>query len=225
MTRDAVLDFSREDRIGLPEAVFCQGKTPSQISAILDASVGNIEAGLLTRLSPQALESLDETHRTAINYEPLSRTGFWGRPPAPQGNGNVAILTAGTSDLGPAREAARTLAFGGETATEIADVGVAGLWRLMERLEEVRRHPVVIVAAGMEGALFSVVGGLVGSVVIALPTSQGYGVASGGRVAVDSALASCAPGIAAVNADNGYGAACIALRVLGAMRSQEQAQS
>ena len=104
-----------------------------------------------------------------------------------------------------------------QAATEIPDVGVAGLWRLMERLEEVRRHPVVIVAAGMEGALFSVVGGLVAGVVIALPTSQGYGVASGGRVAVNSALASCAPGIAAVNTDNGYGAACIALRVLGAM--------
>jgi len=225
MIRDAVLDFSREERIGLPEAVFCQGKTPEQISAILDASAGKLDAVLLTRLSPKALAGLDESHQAAIDYEPLSRTGIWGRPAARQTAGNVAVLTAGTSDLGPAREAARTLAFGGQAATEIPDVGVAGLWRLMERLEEVRKHPVVIVAAGMEGALFSVVGGLVAGVVIALPTSQGYGVASGGRVAADSALASCAPGIAAVNTDNGYGAACIALRVLGALDRVEPAQS
>ncbi len=216
MTRDAVLDFSRAERIGLPEAVFCQGKTPEQISAILDASAGRMDAVLLTRLSPKALGALDEAHRAKIDYDALSRTGIWGRAPVPAGTGAVAVLTAGTSDLGAAREAVRTLAFGGQAATEIPDVGVAGLWRLMDRLEEVRRHRVVIVAAGMEGALFSVVGGLVPGVVIALPTSQGYGVASGGRVAVNSALASCAPGIAAVNTDNGYGAACIALRVLAA---------
>ena len=192
MTGDAVLDFSREERIGLPEAVFCQGKTPEQISAILDASAGKLDAVLLTRLSPKALAGLDESHQAAIDYEPLSRTGIWGRPTAPQTAGKVAVLTAGTSDLGPAREAARTLAFGGHAATEIPDVGVAGLWRLMERLEEVRQHPVVIVAAGMEGALFSVVGGLVGGAIAVVRVDRcDAGGATGKRAVHGDLSAAC----------------------------------
>lgn len=218
MNDGIVLDFPREERIGLPEAVLCQGKTPAQIDAVLRSASGHLDAVLLTRLSPKAFGALEEASRNRIDYDPLSRTGIWGEPKPAVASGAVAVLTAGTSDLAAAREAQRTLAFAGHAATEIADVGVAGLWRLMDRIEEVRRHPIVIVAAGMEGALFSVVGGLVPGVVIALPTSQGYGVASGGRVAMDSALTSCAPGIAAVNTDNGYGAACIALRVLSAMK-------
>ena len=118
--------------------------------------------------------------------------------------------------MAAAREAQRTLAWYGEPAAEFHDVGVAGLWRLTERLEEIRRYPVLIVAAGMDAALASVVGGLVRGCVIGLPTSVGYGVASGGRTALDAMLASCAPGLAVVNIDNGYGAACIALRMLRA---------
>jgi hypothetical protein len=117
-----------------------------------------------------------------------------------------------------ASEVLRTLAYHGQSALHVADVGVAGLWRLLERVEELRKMSVVVVVAGMEGALFSVVGGLVPGVVIALPTSVGYGVASGGRAALSSALASCAPGVVAVNIDNGYGAACAAMRVLNASR-------
>ena len=115
-----------------------------------------------------------------------------------------------------AREAVRTLAFRGEAAALIADVGVAGLWRLTRRLEEIRATPVIIVAAGMDAALPSVLAGLVPGVVIAVPTSVGYGVAAGGRAALDAILSSCAPGITVVNIDNGYGAACAALRLLGA---------
>ena len=128
----------------------------------------------------------------------------------------MAVISGGSSDLPVAREAVRTLAFHGEGALEAMDIGVAGLWRLMERLEELRPMKVVIVAAGMEGALTSVVGGLLPGAIVALPTSVGYGVAEGGRVALQSALASCAPGIVTVNIDNGYGAACAALRVLRA---------
>jgi len=127
----------------------------------------------------------------------------------------VAVVTAGTSDLPVAREAIRTLAFYGVAAREIADVGVAGLWRILRHEEELRRYPVVIVVAGMEGALFSVVAGLVGGVVIAVPTSTGYGAARHGETALHAALASCAPGLVTVNIDNGYGAASAALRVLG----------
>ena len=123
-------------------------------------------------------------------------------------------MTAGTSDLPVAREAIRTLAFYGVGAREIADVGVAGLWRILQHEEELRRYPVVIVVAGMEGALFSVVAGLVGGVVIAVPTSTGYGAARAGETALHAALASCAPGLVAVNIDNGFGAANAALRVL-----------
>jgi NCAIR mutase (PurE)-related protein len=123
-------------------------------------------------------------------------------------------VTAGTSDLPVAREAFRTLGFYGVGAREIADVGVAGLWRILQHEQELKRYPVVIVVAGMEGALFSVVAGLVGGVVIAVPTSTGYGVARAGETALHAALASCAPGLVTVNIDNGYGAASAALRVL-----------
>ncbi|MPT24476.1 MAG: nickel pincer cofactor biosynthesis protein LarB, partial [Starkeya sp.] len=127
----------------------------------------------------------------------------------------IAVVAAGTSDLPVAREVVRTLAFNGQGARLVADVGVAGLWRLMERIEEIRACRVVIAVAGMEGALFSVLGGLVAAPVIAVPTSVGYGVAEGGRAALTSALASCAPGVVAVNIDNGFGAACAALKMLG----------
>ena len=126
----------------------------------------------------------------------------------------IGIVTAGTSDLGVAGEAARTLAFHGYAAPIIADVGVAGLWRLLERLEEIRRLRVIIAVAGMEGALFSVLAGLVAAPVIALPSSVGYGVATGGRVALEAALASCAPGLTVVNIDNGFGAACAAIGMM-----------
>jgi pyridinium-3,5-biscarboxylic acid mononucleotide synthase len=127
-------------------------------------------------------------------------------------------VTAGTSDIPVAQEAARTLRFHGHEAANIPDVGVAGLWRLLARLEELRAMPVVIVAAGMDAALPSVVAGLVAGAVIAVPTSVGYGVAAGGRAALHAVLASCAPGLTVVNIDNGYGAACAALRILRASR-------
>jgi NCAIR mutase (PurE)-related protein len=125
----------------------------------------------------------------------------------------VAIVMAGTSDAPMGYEAARTLAFNGQRYRIIADVGVAGIWRLLERIEEIREAPVVIVAAGMDAALISVVGGLVAGAVIGLPTSVGYGVAANGAAALNAGLASCAPGVVMVNIDNGYGAACAALRI------------
>ena len=130
----------------------------------------------------------------------------------------VAIVAAGTSDMPVVREAERTLRYQGEASTVIADVGVAGLWRLTRRLDEIRAHPIVIVVAGMEAAIGSVLGGLVPGAIIAVPTSVGYGVAAGGRLALDALLASCAPGLTVVNIDNGYGAACAALRLIGAAR-------
>ena len=138
---------------------------------------------------------------------------------APAGQARVAIVSAGTSDQPVCREAARTLAYHGHPSAEIGDVGVAGLWRLMDRIDEIRTYPVVIVVAGMDAALPSVVGGLVPGLVIAVPTSTGYGVAKGGATAMAAMLASCAPGVTVVNIDNGYGAACAALRALPLLAS------
>ena len=146
---------------------------------------------------------------------PPSRTAILGGLSAPRNRERVAIVCGGTSDAPVAFEAARTLAFEGEQATLVVDVGVAGLWRLMERIDEIRRHRVVIAIAGMEGALFSVIAGLVHCPVLAVPRSVGYGVGQGGRTALRAALASCASGLVVVNIDNGFGAAHAALRMLG----------
>lgn len=210
---DFVIDWQRERRTGVAEAVLCEGKTPSQIEAIL-ASTGH-RALLLTRLDCSKFEVLNLDHRAALDYDPLSRTAFHGPVRAAELKG-PCVVCAGTSDLPVAHEAVRSLGFAGYKAPLIADVGVAGLWRLMQRIEEIRAHKVVIAVAGMEGALFSVLGGLLAAPVIAVPSSVGYGVAAGGHAALYGALASCAAGLTCVNIDNGFGAACAALRILRA---------
>jgi NCAIR mutase (PurE)-related protein len=127
------------------------------------------------------------------------------------------VVTAGTSDLRVATEAARTLHFTGVRHTVYADIGVAGLWRLTERIEEISQHDVIIVVAGMDAALASVMGGLVGKCVIGVPTSVGYGVAAGGNTALNAMLASCGQGVVVTNIDNGFGGACAAVRVLNSL--------
>jgi NCAIR mutase (PurE)-related protein len=208
-------DYQRRERIGLSEAVFCLGKTPEQIAEAIGAAAAHGVSLLLTRLAPETFAALPTAAQAALDYDPPSRTAIWGPWRAPEGEPVVAVVTAGTTDLPVAREALRTLAFYGLPARAIADVGVAGLWRILQHEHELRRYPAVIVVAGMEGALFSVVGGLVRGAVIAVPTSTGYGAARGGETALHAALASCAPGVVTVNIDNGYGAACAAIRVLG----------
>jgi NCAIR mutase (PurE)-related protein len=213
MTPEFKVDFERGARIGLDEALFCESKTVDQISAIVDAVKAKTGHMLLTRLDPLKYEALRLRHGAELEFDPLSRTAILGSPHPTLNTGPVAIVMAGTSDLPVGREAARTLDFAGQPYREYVDVGVAGLWRLLEKIEDIRLSSVVIVAAGMDAALVSVVGGLVSSPVIALPTSVGYGVAEGGATALHAALASCAPGISVVNIDNGYGAACAALRI------------
>lgn len=220
MASDVTFDFERQRRIGLSEAVFCEGKSPAQIAEIIALSRARATPLLLTRLAADTLAALAADDQAALDYDPRSRTAILGPWLAPDGEPVVAVVTAGTSDLPVAREAIRTLAFYGIAAREIADVGVAGLWRILAHEDALRRHPVVIVVAGMEGALFSVVAGMVGGLVVAVPTSTGYGVALGGTTALHSALASCAPGLVTVNIDNGYGAACAAIRALGLLARQ-----
>lgn len=210
---DFRFDIDREQRIGLPEAVFAEGKSTEQLAAVIRGAEERTTPLLLTRLREPAHAALPADVQKVLDYDPASATAFCGTVPEPAPP-RVAVVTAGTVDLPPAREAARTLAFHGEGATLFADIGVAGLWRLLERKDEIAAFPIVIAVAGMEGALFSVLAGLVPGVTIAVPTSNGYGVAEQGRLALHAALSSCSPGVVVCNIDNGYGAACAALRVL-----------
>ncbi|MFQ5700123.1 MAG: nickel pincer cofactor biosynthesis protein LarB [Myxococcota bacterium] len=212
--RDLNLDLRRRERLGFDEAILCQPKSVRQLAAILERAD---EAGatlLLTRLLAEQMAALPDGLRALIDYEAESRTGYFGRPAPLREEARIAVLTAGTSDAPTAREAVRTLGYYGEPSLEVSDVGVAGLWRLLERIDEIRKLPVVIAVSGMDGALSSVVAGLVPGLVVSVPTSTGYGVAAGGETALRSALTSCAPGVVVVNIDNGYGAACAALRSL-----------
>lgn len=213
---DLTPDDRRRERLAFDEAVFCEGKSVDQIRRLLEHARGAGANTLLTRLDAQKLAALPPALAGGIDYDEISRTAFYGDTHAPHGAPRVALVTAGTSDVGVAREASRTLHYYGEGCREFYDIGVAGLWRLMERIESIRELPVAIVVAGMDGALPSVLGGLVPGLVIAVPSSAGYGVAANGLTALNTMLASCAPGLVVVNVDNGYGAACAALRALHA---------
>ena len=210
------MDWERAARTGASEAVLCEPKSAAQIDAIVAHARELGRRLLLTRLSPAQYAALAAETSAALDYDATSRTAMLGAPAASPRAGRVAIVAGGTSDAPVAGEAARTLAFEGEAATLVLDVGVAGLWRVMERLPEIRAHRVVIAVAGMEGALFSVLTGLVACPVLAVPVSVGYGVGAGGQVALHAALASCASGLTVLNIDNGFGAAHAALRILDA---------
>lgn len=212
---DINLDLTRRERLGFEEAMYCAHKSTAQIDAVLDRLAAEHCRGLLTRLDPGRAAALKPAHRARLDYDEVSRTAYYACAPRAEGTPRVGVVTAGSSDVPVAREAWRTLSYCGVPVLPVFDVGVAGLWRVMERIEELRRLPALIVAAGMDAALPSVIGGLYGGLVIAVPTSVGYGVAAGGQTALNAILASCASGIVTVNIDNGYGAACAALRALG----------
>lgn len=240
---DIKLDLARAERTGLAEAVFCEAKSDGQLAAITRAALEAERPMLYTRLAAAQFARLEAAFPKGLDYDPISRTAFVGgvqqggkaaqsatasarqavqsaQPspgkPAAGGAGGIgiAVVSGGSSDLPVAREAVRTLHFYGHPALEVHDVGVAGLWRLTERLDELRACRIIICAAGMEAALPTVLGGLVPAALIAVPTSIGYGMAKGGEAALRALLSSCAPGIAVTNIDNGYGAACVALRIL-----------
>jgi pyridinium-3,5-biscarboxylic acid mononucleotide synthase len=212
---DFQFDWEREGRTGAAEAVLCAGKTAGQITSIAGLALQENRRLLLTRLRPSQVKAVPEPIRARLDYDPVSRTAILGAlAPEDMAISGALVVAAGTADLRVATEAARTLAFHGYAAPLIVDVGVAGLWRLIAHLDALRAARVLIVVAGMEGALFSVVAGLVEAPVIALPSSVGYGVSAKGRAALHSALASCAPGVLTVNIDNGFGAAVAAIKIL-----------
>ncbi len=204
----STLDPGRLARQGFPEIVYCQGKTAEQVADNLRALAAANGRAFGTRLPAERAEAVLAALPEAV-YEPLGRTISLGAMP-PENARSVALVTAGTSDLPVAGEAAATLAFLGR----FNDIGVAGIHRLHARIDEIRAASVVIVVAGMEGALPSVVGGLVAAPVIAVPTSVGYGAAFEGLAALLGMLNSCAAGLTVVNIDNGFGAAMAAHRML-----------
>ena len=189
-------DIDRDVRIGLPEAVFCEGKSHDALLSLLKRFASDDEKPILfTRLSESVWARVPKDLRAAYDYDPLSRTAWH-----------------------------RTLEYLGWTVRLFEDCGVAGLWRIQAARDDINKSDVVVVCAGLDAALASVMGGLTSKPVFAVPTSVGYGIAEGGRAALSSCLASCAPGVAVMNIDNGYGAACAAARVLTLLESVRAAR-
>ncbi len=203
----AKIDHHRSLRSGMPEVVFAEGKTPDQAAAILARIHASGVPAMATRASKEAFIATHRVFPDAI-YHGAARIITCGDAAEPRGH--VAVVCAGTSDLPVAEEAAVTAEFLGTQVTRITDVGVAGLHRLLAHLPRIREADAVVVCAGMEGALPSVVGGLVAVPVIAVPTSVGYGAAFGGVTALLGMLNSCSPNVTVVNIDNGFGAGYVA---------------
>lgn len=209
----ATIDHHRALRQGFPEVIYGAGKTSDQIAEIATRIAERGDALLVTRLSPEGAARLRDA-LPDVELNALARTAYRpGAEPAPPGEGTVAVVTAGTSDLPVAEEAAVTLRALGNCVSRITDVGVAGIHRVLARRDELSTAAVVIVIAGMDGALPSVVGGLVSAPVIAVPTSVGYGAAFQGIAPLLTMLNSCAAGVTVVNIDNGFGAAVAASRI------------
>lgn len=206
------IDQHRNIRTGYPEAVFCPGKTSEQIGAIMGRLVETNDNVIGSRATLENYQAVLEAVPDAVYYEE-ARMIVINRRPKPQSDKIIAIVTAGTADIPVAEEAAITAMMLGNQVDRIYDVGVAGIHRLFAKLDRIRAANVVIVIAGMEGALASVVGGLVETPVIAVPTSIGYGANLGGISALLSMLNSCANGVGIVNIDNGFGAAYLASNI------------
>ena len=205
----AKVDLHRKVRQGAAEVIYGAGKTPEQISGILDVMEQNGQSTvLITRMSREKAEIVARTH--AMEYHPDAQVGIVGTMPVPDGIGNIVVATGGTSDIPVAEEAALTAQIMGNQVLRLYDVGVAGLHRTLAHLEEIMSASVIIAIAGMEGALASVIGGLADCPVIAVPTSVGYGASFHGLSALLSMLNSCASGVSVVNIDNGFGAGYLA---------------
>ncbi|HLE55107.1 MAG TPA: nickel pincer cofactor biosynthesis protein LarB [Thermoplasmata archaeon] len=206
----AKIDSHRGLRRGIPEAVYCPGKTPEQVVAIMSRLVASRSLALATRASAEIYERLKEgLDDTPVVYHEKAKMVVAGKTP-PARRGNVLVVTAGTSDIPVAEEAAVTAEVLGNRVTRLYDVGVAGIHRVLDHRELLEGARIVIVVAGMEGALPSVVAGLVAVPVIAVPTSVGYGASFDGLAALLAMMNACAPGVAVVNIDNGFGAGYLA---------------
>lgn len=201
----ARIDHHREMRTGYPEIIYCAGKTVPQVKEIFRVMSSRENNVMGTRATPEMYDAVKEICNEAVHY-PVARIISYQKKKPDSPASSIAVITAGTSDMPVAEEAAITAELLGNNVVRIYDAGVAGIHRLVDKLPEIRKCRVIIVIAGMEGALASVVGGLVDKPVIAVPTSVGYGASFGGISALLAMLTSCSTGVTVVNIDNGFGA-------------------
>lgn len=209
----AQIDHHRSIRTGMPEVIFCEGKTSNQLIELINKISASGSKVLATRLSEETYSNIKDNIPSGAKYQPVARTLTYSEDDHKALKGLINIVTAGTSDIPVAEEASITAEILGSKVEKIYDVGVAGIHRLFDRLEDIHSSRVIIIVAGMDGALASVVGGLVDQPIIAVPTSVGYGTAFNGLAPLLTMLNSCAAGVATVNIDNGFGAGCIAHKI------------
>jgi NCAIR mutase (PurE)-related protein len=212
------LDLSREKRLGFPEAIYGANKDLESLKEIIRRITNLNKPVLITRLQQEKYDLIKGDFQPVF-YDRISGVCVIGEFPESQHPESVGVISAGTTDAYVVNEVFYTLKFHGIHAETIHDIGISGLHRLLSRLDEIRKYQILIVIAGFEGALPTVVGGLLPQPVIAVPTSIGYGVAHNGQVALNAMLTSCANGITVVNIDNGYGAAMAAYRILQSFKS------
>jgi len=214
MNFDIKFDFQRRDRLGLIEAIWGQDKSIDQLKRLSESVLSKKEVVFITRINSEKANYLLDLYDDARFYEEANCLIIGKNLNKIITNKKVAIISGGSSDLAVTLEAKLALEIYGVYCQSFIDVGVAGLHRLMNQLEEINKYDVLIVCAGMEGALATVVGGLLAQPIIAVPVSIGYGVSKNGETALNSMLSSCSPGIAVMNIVNGYGAAMVALRII-----------
>ena len=214
MTFDIRFDFQRRERLGLIEAVWRQDKSVDQLKRLSENILSKNDVVFITRINSEKASTLVDLYDDARFYEEANCLIIGENRQKLITNKKVAIISGGSSDLPVTLEIQLALEIYGVNCQSFIDVGVAGLHRLISQLEEINKYDVLIVCAGMEGALATVVGGLLGQPIIAVPVSVGYGISKNGEAALNIILSSCSPGIAVVNIDNGYGAAMAALRII-----------
>ena len=214
MNFDIRFDFKRRERIGLIEAIWGEDKSIDQLKRVSEEVLAKKEVVFITRINEEKASDLLDIYKEARFYEEANCLIIGENFNKFSTNKRVAIVSGGSSDLAVTLEAKLSLEIYGVSCQTFIDVGVAGLHRLFSEIEEINKYDVLIVCAGMEGALATVIGGLLPQPIIAVPVSVGYGVSKNGETALNSMLSSCAPGISVMNIDNGYGAAMAALRIL-----------
>ena len=214
MNLDIRFDFQRRERLGLIEAIWGQDKSIDQLKRLTEKVLAKNELVFITRINSEKANNILNLYDDARFYEEAKCLIIGENLNKINTNKKVAIISGGSSDLAVTLEAQLALEIYGVNCQSFIDVGVAGLHRLMSQLEEISKYDVLIVCAGMEGALATVLGGLLAQPIIAVPVSVGYGVSKDGKTALNSMLSSCSPGIAVMNIDNGYGAAMAALRIV-----------
>ena len=214
MIKDIRFDFQRRERIGLIEAIWGEDKSIDQLERISKEVLNQKEIVFITRIQKEKANNLLNIYKDAKFYDEANCLIIGQNSNKLDTKKKVAIIAGGSSDLGVTLEAKLTLEIYGVECKSFIDVGVAGLHRLLSQLDEINKYDLLIVCAGMEGALATVIGGLLPQPIIAIPISVGYGVSRNGKAALNSMLSSCSPGIAVMNIDNGYGAAMAAIRII-----------